>query len=531
MLNILLYTQCVLAIIVTGIVLRKSNKIHVIVHSIFNGIVILVYLTLTFYYPFINTYLNYGLYALILLLIIEVAFLIHNKESYTKIIHTTFNALVISSVFNIIVFLTIKITPNVNYLIQLGITVVLIVIYGLYQKFINCISFERIGNFRSVWVILVFLLVLPLCIVKTDIDYNDSLHSDNHHSLILNDPLIINEVSSLYYNEDLELFDILYTDKYVYYVQGENYKKILYKYDIYNNTQEVFLETNDLNNGAYKYIDICLYGDQIYILTNSGLYYMENDELVTIFSREFNEFNIENSDYFHALYTEDCHDTDPESLLYYITESDRYIVNGTTLTLDNEGYDPNALIRSTYEDEVIIDMYKFSHDLCLYNVIISESGTKFETSYLSATVSYNITYDVRAELFSDYSGDYYIITNDINSIVLEGISFEIESDIEVYTDYLTEIDFISDTKYSITLNPKNYVSFVYRSYLKEYNDDYYIIYYIFRGDGNHLSTVYKLEIGNNTLNNMTTFATKNVSSWFSLIVLFIPLLSMKKKDE
>ena len=53
--------------------------------------------------------------------------------------------------------------------------------------------------------------------------------------------------------------------------------------------------------------------------------------------------------------------------------------------------------------------------------------------------------------------------NGLEKVVSMGRSY-----IEFYNDYLTEIDFISDTKYSITLNPTNYVSFVYRSYLKEF---------------------------------------------------------------
>ncbi len=530
MLNILLYTQCILAIIVTGIVLRKSSKIHTIIHSLFTGIVVFVYLTLTFYYPFINIYLNYGLYALILLSIVEVTFLLTNKAIFTKMIHTTFNALVISSVFNIIVFLTIKITPNVSYIIQIGIIAILIVMYGLYQKLINHFSFEKIGNFRNVWVIMVFLLILPLCIVKNEIDYSDSMHIVDYDQLILNDPLIINEVSSLNYNENLEKHDIYYTDKYIYYVQGDNYKKFLYKYDIFNNTQEVFLETNNFNNGADKYIDINLYGNQLYILTNSGLYYMENDELMTIFYREFNESNIENKDYFHALYTEDYYDEDPESLLYYITESDRYIISGTTMTLDNEGYDPNSLMRSTFEDVIYTDIYKFSDGLCLYNIIITEYDTKYESIYRSGTYDSNKEYNVRFD-FVYYSTYYQISTDDFNEIEIEDFNFDIETDYDddSYIDYFTKIDFISDAKYSINFNPKNTFLSAYRVYLKTYNDSYYIIASPYNADDERLLILYKLEIGNNTLNNITTFATKNVSSWFSLIVFFIPLLDIKKR--
>ena len=510
--------QSVIVVILTYLFSKhKENKMFAIIHSILNGAFIYVYLILVFYYPFLNAYLNPGIYVLLVTSFIEITYLLIKKSDFNQMLKTTYNTLLISSVLNMIVFFTLKTTPNMYYIYQILIMVLIIICYLIYQVLIHMRQNNNLDYFRNIWVLLIILLILPLFIVKTDTESYNLVSVRDFNHLIIKDNITLEEYHTLSENTYFKAHDMLFTDHYILYVMGNEQKKTLYKYDLETNVTEVIYHHLKNENGADTYIDINQYNDDIYILDNMSLYYLENDSLVELMNRDYDETKIENMDYYHALYFDD-------DKLNYITETNRYTVNENSLTLNNVDYDPNWYMHSLYEDQYGITyetMYKFSNDLDLYNVIVlrNRQGV-YETRNVSGVVNYANMYNTRFELTSDRENIFTLSNQEINEIVINQASYTLTisySEERRYSDF----KLIHDNTFYMNLKTSIFHYVIH--------DNYYLVSLGYSSTGDKFIRIYTIEHTKPTLNPYITNFIKSDLYWISLSLLFLPIYIYKKR--
>jgi len=370
---LLLLSFVILSLFTYGYMRKDFPKVYVIIHTITISLIVTLLINLSFYYGVSNILVGYLLLAIVVSLLVEMEYLSRHPLEVDglreKFFATLFNAVIIGITFNAFYLLVIRYIPESPVLVQLfeffGFVLVYFIIQVLYARMIS-----RIRVIQRMFLPLIAIIAISMSLVSYYYSNPEiGIEPTNPRATILGRNLYIDNLEN---HEKESVLDIVMVDNYIYYVEKGTEQK-LYAYDIRNGTDTLLFTSVHSDNYLMDYICLNEYAGVIYVTTQSGLYFLENGELLEMYLHNLLVGDVEFEDFYGVLYLNSYSETNNTETLFYETESTLYMVSGDSLVEYPENYDLDWLIGEV--NPGYDKLYKFARKLELY--IVAEYGDTF----------------------------------------------------------------------------------------------------------------------------------------------------------
>lgn len=498
----------------------KQPLLFIIIHSLLVMDLALSSVSILIYYTDTQSYIGYFILSFVVLFIIEQEYfhyrLHYLLNDFKQVIYPLLNVFVLVMVVNLLFLVVINYLPPTHYGYQILVFIVLCGLYILLQSSIKFIDIYSEKKTSIVLPILIFIVILSMAIQYKEPRRTEEIKTYDNDHLIL--PISLDRTNS----KEVESFnsikvrDYYFGQKYIYFVQDTSTRK-LFAYDIAKHQTSMIYENDDSYLYEDDFIQLIVHQDITYLLTPTGLYYIDDVTIVPIIEQSLTFSMIQFDDYYGALYLAAYSDDVTDQTLFYETKEARYVINDTLASLYPLPYDLQSLPNNVHDDSPIVHIHKMNLELTQYAYVELEDGNEILMS--RTTSSYSGKVQTMTELQEDRWYNHYFYSGYEGTVSIDGVDFtvthqrqnDINSDI-----YLEHSDvFCIDTENT-------------RSYLTLIDEEPILveIEYIQTYPGLDIITISHLEVLPPTINT-TLFQTIRPFFGLGLLIIFIPILKQK----
>ncbi|MBN2877187.1 MAG: hypothetical protein JXL85_05965 [Bacilli bacterium] len=475
-------------------------------HSGFSALISSVSVNLIFYYGVSTRIFEYLVILMVVFLVLDFHELnrhpITNESLKGHLRAVIFNGIIVSFMLNFSYLFITDLTYNVNFLFQ---TLLILLLIGGFIGIQKAYS-KRIKGIR--WINRILLpIVLLLTFGMISISSAQTISYEVHGEINPANPLLTKHSIEDRFEQTIirKISDIRVEDNLVYYVVSQP-SPTLYVYDIVTNQELLLLESDDGPEYQWQYIYIDAYGDDLYVQSQTGLYYLEGTVLTPMYLHNPSPDEKQFIDFYDCFYTDSFSDEDNTTTLFYDTKDTRYIVTGDKLEEAQGSYSIDWFVGISY-----------------YALPDEWADETVQTFYFSAKLH---------RFYVGYDGDVFCINS--NYPVYDPLFYVSQN---IYSYSFVGTSQISPT-YPVEWNNRTYE---YRSFDSTEADNQFhfaekiiplddkLILFNIRYEWDHYYNsanmyfiIYEYSLSNLTLN---TFPSNNLKSMYyvGILIFFIPL--------